>query len=44
MSNIELFNSIPVNKTEQESVSNQLILSVLDGDVNPIEATVKPKA
>lgn len=43
MSNIELFNSIPVNKTEQESVSNRLILSVLDGDVNPIEATVKAK-
>lgn len=43
MSNIELFNSIPVNKTEQENVSNRLILSVLNGDVNPIEATVKAK-
>lgn len=44
MSNIKLLDYYPVNKTEQIDLANKLIIPVLDGDIDPIEATVKAKS
>lgn len=43
MSNIKLFDSCPVSKEEQTNLANKLVLPVLDGDINPIEAVTKAK-
>lgn len=44
MSNIKLFESCPINKSDQNDLANRLINPVLDGDINPVEATVKAKS
>ena len=44
MSNIKLLDSCPVNKTGQTELANKLILPVLNGDINPIEAVAKAKS
>ncbi|WP_148477752.1 hypothetical protein [Parabacteroides johnsonii] len=44
MSNIKLFESCPINKSDQNDLANRLINTVLDGDINLVEATVKAKS
>lgn len=44
MSNIKLFESCPITKSDQNDLANRLINPVLDGDINPVEAAVKAKA
>lgn len=44
MSNIKLFESCPINKSDQNDLANRLINTVLDGDIDLVEATVKAKS
>ena len=44
MTTIKLFDNYPKNKIDQQMLANDIILPVIEGEVNPIDAFVKAKA
>ena len=44
MNTIKLFENYPKNRFDQQMLANDIILPVIEGEVNPIDAFVKAKA